>query len=175
MTAHLPLGLTHGPPPDTSLLGKPGDLVDTLRSSVRINLSCTAHLGGKFQEAVEWAAPGGQGVRAELGFARLGTRHAVLVDRLHVRLREAMPPFVIHEFALRGDVTCFGTECLWIGDYQGQMEPIVSRGGGRSGGGGCEDRDNRKSGEAIEKNLPTGRDETVDERERSDVRLFRPH
>lgn len=151
-TAHLLLRVTHGPPPGTSLLGKPDGLVDALRSNVGINLSRTAHLSGKFQEAINWAFSG-QDVAAELAaaFAALVRRRAILVNHLHVRLREAVSPFFVHEFALRGDVACLGTECLWIGGYQRQMEPIVSRGRERGGGRGREEGDSRKGWDAIEK------------------------
>jgi len=112
-TAHLLLRVTHGSPPGTSLFGEPGGLVDTRRSPVGINPSRTTHLSGKFQEAVDWAL-GGQDVAAELA-AGFATRRAVLVDHLHVRQRETVSPFVVQEFALRGDVACLGTVCLWIG------------------------------------------------------------
>ena len=114
-TAHLLLRITHSPPPGSSLLGKPNELVGTLRSHVVIDLSRTAHFNGKFQEAVE-SAFGGQDVGPELvaGFASLGRRRAVLVNRLHVGLREAVSPFIVHKFALRGDVASLGTESLWI-------------------------------------------------------------
>jgi hypothetical protein len=93
---YLLLLVAHGSPPGTSLSGSPGALVDTLRSLVGINLSRTAHLSGKFQEAVDWAL-GGQHVAAKLaaGFANFGPRGAVLVDHLHVRLREAVSPFFV--------------------------------------------------------------------------------
>lgn len=54
-----------------------------------------------------------------------------------------MSPFVVHKFALRGDVACLGTECLRFGGYETQIEPIVS--------GGKREDDNRKSGDEIEK------------------------
>lgn len=57
-TAYLLLRIAQSPPPGSSLLGKPNELVGTLRSHVGINLSRTAHLNGKFQEAVDSAALG---------------------------------------------------------------------------------------------------------------------
>jgi hypothetical protein len=114
ITAHLLLRIGHGSPPSTSLFGNPDDFVDTLRSRVGIDLSRRAYFGQKLQEAIEWTASRGQGVAAKLGagFTRLGAHRAVFVDRSHVRVREAVPPFIVHQFALRGDVACFGAERL---------------------------------------------------------------